>query len=242
LPGGAQSVARGDERVPNSGRESSRPGRVMTPRVNAAQERVFVVDDDPAVVRSLTRLLRAGGFEAAGFESPEEFLRRLPPDADGCAVLDFSMPGLDGLTLQRELQTRGHALPIVFLTGRGDIPTTVQAMKNGAVDFLSKPVDARILLAAVREALEVGQAGRQRRRETVEVHRRIESLTRREREVLEGIVAGKLNKQIAGTLGIREKTVKVHRGRVMEKMNVSSLAELVRQADLARGLPRKSVF
>jgi FixJ family two-component response regulator len=195
--------------------------------VSTTPERVFVVDDEPAVRKGLWRLLRSAGFEADTFESPEEFLSRLPPDSPGCVILDVLMPGLDGLALQRELDSRGSTLPIVFLTGHGDIPKSVQAMKGGAVDFLTKPVDEQVLVGAVRQALERDRAKRQARAEVGDVLARLETLTLREREVLEGVVAGKLNKQIGGDLGITEKTVKVHRGRVMEKMGAGSLAELV---------------
>jgi FixJ family two-component response regulator len=141
------------------------------------------------------------------------------------------MPGLDGLELQRALSERGHRLPVVFLTGQGDIPKSVRAMKDGAVDFLTKPVDDEVLIAAVRRALEKDRAGRRARGELADARARLATLTPRERDVLEGVVAGHLNKQIAGSLGIAEKTVKVHRGRVMEKMGAASLADLVRLAD-----------
>ena len=205
--------------------------------MRSEHERVYVVDDDPAVRRSLVRLLRSAGLEAVAFESPEEFLRLVPPEAAGCAILDLSMPGLDGLALQRELSARGCLLPVLFLTGYGDIPETVQAMKAGALDFLSKPVDDGVLLRAVRQALAAGRAAGEARRQAADARRRLSTLTPREREVLEGVVAGKLNKQIGGDLGIAEKTVKVHRGRVMEKMGAGSLAELVQLADRA-GLGR----
>ena len=143
------------------------------------------------------------------------------------------MPGLDGLALQQELESRGSTLPIVFLTGHGDIPKSVAAMKRGAADFLTKPVDDEVLLRAVRQALERDRAGRARREELAEIRRRLDTLTDREREVLDGVVAGQLNKQIGGDLGISEKTVKVHRGRVMEKMGAASLAELVHFAERA---------
>ncbi len=202
--------------------------------MSAGSERVFVVDDDPGVRKSLSRLLRSAGLEALAFESPEEFLRNLGADAAGCAILDVAMPGLDGLALQRELASRGSELPVIFLTGHGDVPRSVQAMKGGAADFLTKPVDDEVLLAAVRRAVEADRAGRASRRERTEIRERLASLTPREREVMEGVVAGRLNKQIAADLGIAEKTVKVHRGRVMEKMAASSIAELVRLADRAR--------
>ena len=191
------------------------------------------MDDDPAVRKSLSRLLRSAGLEALAFGSPEEFLRHLDREAAGCAILDVAMPGLDGLALQRELSSLGSELPVIFLTGQGDIPKSVQAMKGGATDFLTKPVDDEVLLRAVRRALEADRAARQDRRQIAEIRGRLGALTSREREVLEGVVAGRLNKQIAGDLGIAEKTVKVHRGRVMQKMRAVSLAELVRLADRA---------
>jgi FixJ family two-component response regulator len=163
---------------------------------------VFVVDDDPAVLKGLSRLLRAARLDVATFSSPQEFLKRHDPNAPGCLVLDFSMPGLNGLELQQALATKGDAVPIIFLTGQGDIPTSVQAMKGGALDFLTKPVN--------------------------EIQQRLATLTPREREVLTHVVSGQLNKQIAYDLGTVEQTIKVHRARVMEKMKVDSVAELVR--------------
>jgi FixJ family two-component response regulator len=147
------------------------------------------------------------------------------------------MPGLDGLDVQRELAARGISLPIVFLTGHGDVPKSVRAMKDGAVDFLTKPVDAEQLIRSVRQALDADRAGRAVRTEVVEIRRRLGKLTERERQVLDGVIAGRLNKQIGGALGITEKTVKVHRGRVMEKMGVDSLAALVHVAQRAGILP-----
>ena len=206
----------------------------MTRRVEA----VYVVDDEPGVRKSLWRLLRSAGYEVSTFASAEEFLEQLVPDAEGCAILDVSMPGLDGLALQRALAERSADLPVLFLTGRGDVPASVKAMKAGAVDFLTKPVEDRVLFEALRQALERGQARRRERRRLAEARERLEALTPREREVLDGVVAGRLNKQIAGDLGIAEKTVKVHRARVMEKLGASSVAELVRLADSAK--PRSS--
>jgi FixJ family two-component response regulator len=192
---------------------------------------VFVVDDDPAVLRSLARLLRSAGLESLTFSSPDEFLRLVGPGAAGCLILDLAMPGLDGLALQRELTARGTELPVVFLTGQGDIRKSVEAMKNGASDFLTKPVDDDVLLDAVRGALESGRATRKSRLELSGIRERLASLTAREREVLDGVVAGRLNKQVAADLGITEKTVKVHRRRVMDKMEAASLADLVHLAD-----------
>ncbi len=198
-------------------------------------ERVYVVDDDPGVRKSLWRLLRSNGYEVATFASAEELLGRLEPEAAGCALLDVAMPGLDGLALQQRLSERGVALPVLFLTGRGDIPASVKAMKAGAEDFLTKPVDEKVLFAALRRALERGRREREEWRRRSDARERLEALTPREREVLEGVVAGRLNKQIGGDLGISEKTVKVHRARVMEKLGATSVAELVRLADRAKG-------
>jgi FixJ family two-component response regulator len=197
------------------------------------RETVYLVDDEPAVLKSLSRLLRSEGFAVAAFGSPAELLEQLDPAARGCFVLDLAMPGLDGLSLQKALSARGSELPILFLTGRGDIGKSVAAMKSGALDFLTKPVDDERLLDAVRAALKRDRARRQAREEVAEIRRRLESLTQREREVLEGVVAGRLNKQIAASLGTALKTVKIHRGRMMEKMGATSVADLVHQADRA---------
>jgi FixJ family two-component response regulator len=189
---------------------------------------VFVVDDYAPIRRSISRLLRAAGFGVAAFASPEEFLAQYDPHTLGCLVLDLAMPSLNGLELQRILAKAGSLLPIIFLTGQGDIPKSVQAMKHGASDFLTKPVNDEDLLAAVRAAIEKNRALRREQVELSEIRARLATLTPREREVLEYVVAGKLNKQIAGDLGTVEQTIKVHRAHVMQKMRVHSVAELVR--------------
>ncbi|TMH83747.1 MAG: response regulator transcription factor [Betaproteobacteria bacterium] len=194
---------------------------------------VYLVDDDVSVLRGLGRLLAAAGMKVAAFDSPREFLGRLDPAAPGCLILDVAMPGLNGLELQQALAARGSALPVVFLTGRGDIPMSVQAMKRGAADFLTKPVDDEMLLATIRNALEKNRASRGAREELAQVEKRLAKLTAREREVLERVVTGRLNKQIAAELGTVEKTIKVHRAHVMQKMGVRTLADLVRLAGRA---------
>jgi FixJ family two-component response regulator len=191
---------------------------------------VFLVDDEPEVLKAVARLLRAEGIPVSAFSSPREFLDQVDPDAPGCLVLDMSMPGVSGLEVQRELEARGCHLPVIFLTGRADVPDTVRAMKGGASDFLTKPVEDEELLGAVRRAIEKDAVLRRERAEEALVRARLETLTPREREVLEHVVAGELNKQVAGRLGTVEKTIKVHRARVMEKMQASSLADLVRLA------------
>ena len=194
---------------------------------------VFVVDDDAAVLKSLSRLLRSAGLAVATFSSPREFLDSHDPNTPGCLVLDVAMPELNGLELQQTLLASGHELAIVFLTGHGDIPMSVKAIKRGAVDFLTKPVSDDDLLTAVRDAIEKDRHQRQARAEVAEIHQRLATLTPREREVLQHVISGQLNKQIAADLGTVEKTVKVHRARVMEKMKVQSVAELVRLAERA---------
>jgi FixJ family two-component response regulator len=192
---------------------------------------VFVVDDDPSVRRALGRLLKASGFGVDGFASAEEFLKHPPPDRPACVVLDVKMPGLGGLGLQRTLAERAAGLPIVFITGHGDIPMTVRAMKAGAVDFLPKPFNDQDLLAAVRQALARNAQARQAGADLAEIRRRAESLSPREREVMALVVSGKLNKQAGHQLGVTEKTIKAHRAQVMRKMHADSLAELVRMAE-----------
>src|SRR5215510_4748653 len=189
---------------------------------------VFVVDDYAPGRRSISRLLHAAGFAVAAFASAKEFLAQFDPQAPGCLVLDLAMPAVSGLDLQNILADKGSLLPIIFLTAHGDIPKSVQAMKHGASDFLTKPVNDEELLAAVRVAIEKDLALRREQAELTEIRARLAMLTPREREVLEYVVAGKLNKEIAGDLGTVEQTVKIHRARVMQKMRVHSVAELVR--------------
>jgi FixJ family two-component response regulator len=189
---------------------------------------IFVVDDYAPVRRSISRLLRAAGFAVAPFASADEFLAQFDPQTMGCLVLDVAMPALNGLELQHILEKAGSLLPIIFLTGTADIPKSVQAMKHGASDFLTKPVNDEDLLAAVRVAIEKNRSVRQQQTELSEIRAGLATLTPREREVLEYVITGKLNKQIAGELGTVEQTVKVHRARVMQKMRVRSVAELVR--------------
>jgi FixJ family two-component response regulator len=192
---------------------------------------VFVVDDYAPVRSAVSRLLRAAGFAVAAFASPEKFLAQYDPHTPGCLVLDLDMPAVHGLELQRILATKGSVLPIIFLTGHGDIPKSVQAMKRGASDFLTKPVNDKDLLAAVRVAIERDALARREQAKLSEICARFDTLTPREREVLEHVVAGKSNKQTAGDLGVTEATIKMHRARVMAKMKVQAVADLVRLAE-----------
>lgn len=192
---------------------------------------VIIVDDDPSFRTFLARLVGTVGLKAIVYASAEEFLKACPPDGPACLVLDVQMPGLSGLDLQRELAQAGHQLPIVFITGHGDIPMTVEAMKAGAVGFLSKPFRNQDLLDSVKEGISLDREARQRRDEVAELRRRYESLTAREREVFALVAAGLLNKQIALKLGTTERTVKAHRGQMVQKMQADSVADLVRMAD-----------
>jgi len=201
--------------------------------MNQPGYRIYLVDDDPAVLKALSRLLRSGGYEPAAFSSAREFMQAYQPGTPGCLVLDISMPGMTGMDLQRWLMEKHNPLPVIFLTGRGDIPTSVRAMKKGAVDFLTKPVNDTDLLRAIEEAVKRDREIRSARAEASAIQARLATLTPREREVLEQVVSGRLNKQIAAELGTVEKTIKVHRARVMEKMGVESLAALARVAERA---------
>ncbi len=189
---------------------------------------VFVVDDDISYLRSLSRLLRASGFHVAAFTSAAEFLAMLTPDVSGCVVTDLKMPGMDGMALQEALRKTGNPLPILFLTGHGDIPTTVQALRHGAQDFLTKHAPKEDLIAAVKQALARNEQVRAERAHAQALRQPFALLTDREREVLRHVVQGQLNKQIAADLGIHERTVKLHRTHITAKLQVHSVAELTR--------------
>jgi FixJ family two-component response regulator len=199
--------------------------------MSASQATIFLLDDEPGMLKALTRLLTAEGFLVRGFSAAKTFVESYSAEERSCLILDVAMPELNGLELQQRLTQAGILLPIVFLTGHGDIPMSVQAIKAGAVDFLTKPVNDADLLRAVRAALKRATDQASLISELKLLRQRYERLTPREREVMEHVVAGQLNKQVAGQLGTGEHTIKVHRARVMEKMGVKSLADLVRAAE-----------
>ncbi len=201
--------------------------------MGASTPTVYVVDDDADLLRAIGRLLESVGLRAATFPSAYQFIEQYDRSAPGCLVLDLALPGMSGLELQRVLEQQGSLLPIVFLTGRGDIATSVQAMKHGAADFLTKPIDDDELIAAIHEALARDQALRRARLERERLAECLAALTERERQVLELIVAGRLNKQIAAELGTVEKTIKFHRANLMRKMGVRVVADLVKLAERA---------
>jgi FixJ family two-component response regulator len=192
---------------------------------------VYLLDDEPSMLRALSRLLRMHDFTVRVFESVAEFFEFQRDGAPACLVLDIAMPDLDGLEVQKRLAETHDTIPIIFLTGRGDIPISVRAMKAGAEDFLTKPVDGEELVRAVNSALDSARAKRAAEEEVAELRKRLDQLTPRQREVFEYVIAGKMNKNIAAELGTGEQNVKIHRRRVMRKMGVKSLAELVRSAE-----------
>lgn len=194
---------------------------------------VFIVDDDESVRKALSRLIKSVDLKVETFSSANDFLKHDPYDGPACLVLDIRMPGLSGLDLQTELAKAKRTLSIVFITGHGNIPMSVQAMKAGAVDFIEKPFDEQALLDAVHLAIQKDRAAKEKLAELKEIQEHVESLTLREREVFALVVTGMLNKQIAFEMGISEKTIKVHRARVMQKMQAESLADLVRMAEKA---------
>jgi FixJ family two-component response regulator len=204
--------------------------------MSEGQAVVFVIDDDESMRRSLATLLRSVGLDARVYSSPQEFMSAERPDAPACLVLDVRLPGMSGLAFQERLANEGIALPIIFITGHGDVPMTARAMKAGAVEFLTKPFDDQVLLDAIHGAIERDRRKRRDAADLAELTARYRALTEREREVMKLVVTGRVNKQIAAELGLSVVTVKVHRGQVMRKMLAKSMPELVRMADRL-GLP-----
>jgi FixJ family two-component response regulator len=194
---------------------------------------VFIVDDDPSVLKALSRLMRTKGYDARSYASPQEFLANHDATVPGCAIFDVSMPSIDGLELQQALTASGVQRPVIFITGKGDIPMTVRAMRAGAVDFLTKPLRNEELLRSIARAEQQDAIFRRASAELAAIHARIATLTPREREVLAHVVAGRLNKQIAYDLGTAEKTIKFHRSAMLKKLGVRSIAGLVRMAEKA---------
>ena len=201
--------------------------------MNPMETTVYVVDDDPSVRAGLSRLLQSMGLTVKTFASAREFLEQAVSEDPGCLIVDLRMPAMSGLELQEQLMTRNLNLPVIFLTGYGTVPASVRAMKRGAVDFLEKPVDDQVLLDAIYQALEKDRGNRHKQAEAKAIQDRLTSLTPREYEVLTLIITGMINKQAASELGTTEKTIKVHRARIMEKMHCESLAQLVRLAEKA---------
>jgi FixJ family two-component response regulator len=208
--------------------------------MSEADPTVFIVDDDAPLRESLRNLIRSVGLRVELFASAQEFLQSQQPDTPSCLVLDVRMPGLSGLDLQKQTSEAGLEIPIIFITGHGDVPMTVRAMKAGAVEFLTKPFRDQDLLDAIQQALERSRKAREQQAATKELRQRFAMLTPREREVMERVVAGLLNKQIGAELGTSETTIKIHRHQVMEKMGAGSLPELVRMADRLGIVVRKS--
>ena len=202
----------------------------MVTHSTCSTAKAFIVDDDPSVLNSLARLVRGAGIQVESFSSSQEFLKCEDRASPACLLLDVAMPGLSGLQVQQSLTNSGNPIPVIFISGHADTPTAVTAMKAGAVDFLSKPVRAKTLLEAIERALAKDEEAQRERKQLAEFQSRFEQLTPREVEVLKHVLAGNLNKQIALALGTVEQTIKIHRGRVMFKMGVDSVASLVRMA------------
>ena len=199
--------------------------------MNQADPTIFVIDDDVSIRRALESLIKSVGWQVRTFKNAQDFLRSVDIDAPGCLILDVRLPGLSGLDLQRSLAERKHHLPIIFLTGHGDIPMSVRAMKAGAVEFLTKPFREQDLLDAIQVAIDRDTAVQRQQSELAGLNERYDTLTPREREVMGLVVSGLLNKQAAASLGVSEVTIKVHRGQIMQKMHAQSLADLVKMAD-----------